>query len=316
MPRFWAKNPAIALQLVVRAGKFSRRLDLWRGGRQLHGHRDRVGRVVLAEARQNFILKRLDQEGSVSIADLARVLGASRETIRRDLKLLATKELLRQTHGGAVVMAPNEPDIADRLVVNSHEKEVIGRRAAQLVTDGASLIIDSGSTTWPLVEALDERRSLTVYTNSLRVAQRLWRRNNNRIYLLGGEIQPYEDMTAGWDATRMLERYHAELAFISVNGLCAAGDTQDAGAQSSILGGVQGGVVLSDYHRDVAELHGRMILAADRPILLCDHSKIGRMQPFPVEHVGKLACLITDRDPDAPLAKSLHIQNTDCLVAK
>ena len=65
-----------------------------------------AGRVVLAEARKNFILKRLDQEGSVSIADLARTLNASRETIRRDLKQLASKDLLRQTHGGAVVMAP------------------------------------------------------------------------------------------------------------------------------------------------------------------------------------------------------------------
>ncbi|HVJ34638.1 MAG TPA: DeoR/GlpR family DNA-binding transcription regulator [Terriglobia bacterium] len=270
---------------------------------------------MLAEARQNFILKRLDQEGSVSIADLARTLGASRETIRRDLKQLATRELLRQTHGGAVVMAANEPDIADRLVVNSREKEAIGRRAALLVPDGASLVIDSGSTTWPLVEALDERRSLTVYTNSLRVAQRLWRRNNNRIYLLGGEIQPYEDMTGGWDATRMLERYHADLAFISVNGLCAASDPRESGAQSNVLGGVQGGIVLSDYHRDIAELHGRMILAADRPVLLCDHSKIGRMQPFPVEHAGRLTCLITDREPEGDLVRSLQLQNTDYLVA-
>ena len=277
-----------------------------------------AGRVVLAEARQNFILKRLDQEGSVSIADLARTLGASRETIRRDLKQLAGKELLRQTHGGAVVMAPNEPDIADRLVVNSQEKQAIGRRAATLVPDGASLIIDAGSTTWPMVEALDDRRSLTVYTNSLRVGQRLWRRNNNRVYLLGGEIQPYEDMTGGWDATRMLERYHADLAFISVNGLCADVSTAETvgGMEGNILGAVQGGVVLSDYHRDIADLHGRMILAADRVILLSDHSKIGRMQPFAVEHVGRLACLITDREPDADLAASLRVQNTEYLVAR
>ncbi len=279
----------------------------------------KMGRVVLAEARQNFILKRLDQEGSVSIADLARTLGASRETIRRDLKQLASKELLRQTHGGAVVMAPNEPDIADRLVVNSQQKQAIGRAAAELVPDGASLVIDSGSTTWPLVEALEDRRSLTVYTNSLRVAQRLWRRNNNRVYLLGGEVQPYEDMTGGWDATRMLERYHADLAFISVNGVCAStGDASGliGGSVSNILGAVSGGIILSDYHRDIADLHGRMILAADRAILLSDHSKIGRVQPFPVEHTGRLSCLITDREPEADLANSLRLQNTEYLVAK
>ena len=276
-----------------------------------------AGRVVLAEARQNFILKRLDQEGSVSIADLARTLNASRETIRRDLKQLASKDLLRQTHGGAVVMAPNEPDIADRLVVNSREKQAIGRRAATLVPDGASLVIDSGSTTWPMVEALEDRRSLTVYTNSLRVAQRLWRRNNNRVYLLGGEIQPYEDMTGGWDATRMLERYHADLSFISVNGLCAdSAGAETTGTAANILGAVQGGVILSDYHRDIAELHGRMILAADRVILLSDYSKIGRMQPFAVEHASRLACLITDREPDPDLAASLRVQNTEYLVAR
>ncbi len=268
---------------------------------------------MLAEARQNFILKRLDQEGSVSIAELSQTLGASRETIRRDLKQLAAKELLRQTHGGAVVMAPNEPDIADRLVVNSREKQSIGRRAASLVQDGASLIIDSGSTTWPLVEAIEDRRSLTIYTNSLRVAQRLWRRNNNRVFVLGGEIQPYEDMTGGWDTTRMLERYHADLAFISVNGVASSGiDDLSAG---NILGATPGGLILSDYHRDIAELHGRMILAADTPILLSDHSKIGRMQPFPVEHVSRLKYLITDQGPDADMAASLRRQQTDVLVA-
>ena len=268
---------------------------------------------MLAEARQNFILKRLDQEGSVSIAELSRALGASRETIRRDLKQLAAKELLRQTHGGAVVMAPNEPDIADRLVVNSREKQSIGQRAAQLVQDGASLIIDSGSTTWPLVEAIEDRRSLTVYTNSLRVAQRLWRHNNNRVHILGGEIQPYEDMTGGWDATRMMERYHADFAFISVNGV-SSGDASDASA-GNILGAVPGGLVLSDYHPDIAELHGRMILPAETPVLLSDHSKIGRMQPFPVEHVGQLKYLITDKEPDHNLAEALHRQQTTILVA-
>lgn len=268
---------------------------------------------MLAEARQNFILKRLDQEGSVSIAELSQTLGASRETIRRDLKQLATKELLRQTHGGAVPMGANEPDITDRLVVNSREKQSIGRHAANLVQDGASLIIDSGSTTWPLVEAIEDRRSLTVYTNSLRVAQRLWRRNNNRIYILGGEVQPYEDMTGGWDTTRMLERYHADIAFISVNGVVASGaDDLSAG---NILGAAAGGIILSDYHRDIADLHSRMIQAADVPVLLFDHSKIGRVQPFAVEHAARLKYVITDKPPEPEVVASLRRQQTELLIA-
>jgi len=124
---------------------------------------------LLAEDRHRLILRRLDENGSVAIRTLARELGVSRETIRRDIDRLATRGGFRKTRGGAVAFAPVEATDTERGMVNALAKRAIGERAAALVRDGASLILDSGTTTRAVAQALSTRRNLTVYTNDLAI---------------------------------------------------------------------------------------------------------------------------------------------------
>ncbi|HSD34672.1 MAG TPA: DeoR/GlpR family DNA-binding transcription regulator, partial [Alphaproteobacteria bacterium] len=128
---------------------------------------------MLAEQRQSLILAMVNQRGSVSITEMQRKLKVSRETIRRDLVLLADRNALRKTHGGALSLERSEPEIALREVTNAEAKRWIGRRAAALVPDGASVILASGSTVQAVAEALLAREGLTVFTNSLGVCRKL-----------------------------------------------------------------------------------------------------------------------------------------------
>ena len=122
---------------------------------------------MLAEERQNLILEMVNSRGSVSITEIQRKLKVSRETVRRDLMLLAGRNRLRKTHGGALSLERSEPEIAVRQVTNAEGKRAIGRVAASLVPDGASVILASGTTVQSVADALLIREGLTVFTNSI-----------------------------------------------------------------------------------------------------------------------------------------------------
>src|SRR5215813_14645806 len=128
---------------------------------------------MLAEQRQSLITAMVNQRGSLSITEIQRKLKVSRETIRRDLLLLADRNLLRKTHGGALSLERSEPEIAVREVINAEGKRAIGQLAASLVPDGASVILATSSTVQCVADALLVRQGLTVFTNSIAICSKL-----------------------------------------------------------------------------------------------------------------------------------------------
>lgn len=251
---------------------------------------------MLAEQRRDKILNILSDKGSVSVNELFRRLKVSRETIRRDITRLAAESRLRKTHGGALSIDQVEPAFAERMAVNIEGKRAIGRMAAGLVPDGASLIIDSGTTTLCLAEALGPRRGLTVYTNDIHVAGRLAGRNNNRVLLLGGELQGSEGATLGRDTTQMLANYYADFAFVGASALSAD-------------------PWLMDYSREAAETRAEMLAQARTPVLLADHTKFNRTAPVRVANLDRVSHLVIDSKPDKAMAKGLAKLSAEILVA-
>ncbi len=258
--------------------------------------RTRSPAVLLAEDRHRLIRRRIGESGSVAIRTLARDLGVSRETIRRDIDRLAASGDFRKTRGGAVAFEPVEAPDTERGMVNALGKRAIGQRAASLVRDGASIIIDSGTTTRCVAQALAARRSLTVYTNDLQVCRTLARRNGNRVVLLGGDLQAHEEATIGWDAVTALANYTAEFAFVGVGGL-----TVDGG--------------MTDFTRDGAELRGRMLQSARVSVIVADASKFTTVTPVRIPHFDRATHLVTDRAPPAPLRRALRAKGVRILIA-
>lgn len=123
------------------------------------------GRMLAAERRQK-ILDMLREGPSVLVADICRACGVSAVTARGDLDYLEGEGLLRRTHGGAVAISdymPARPPETDRRALRA--KQAIARRAAELVGDGESILVGSGSTTLEFVKALRDRRGLTIISN-------------------------------------------------------------------------------------------------------------------------------------------------------
>ena len=125
-------------------------------------------------ARQNAILEALGESGSATVAQLMRALDVSDETIRRDIKAMADRGLVERVHGGVILPdLRREPGFRKRMGQNAAAKRAIARKAASLIRNGDSLMLDSGSTTAYVARALSEHRELFVVTNSVEIARLL-----------------------------------------------------------------------------------------------------------------------------------------------
>jgi DeoR family transcriptional regulator, glycerol-3-phosphate regulon repressor len=255
---------------------------------------------MLAEQRHQYILSELDKHGALAVADLVRALAVSRETVRRDLNTLAERGLVTTTHGGALSVdsriGHGEPHVDVREGENANAKQRIGVRAAAFVPDGASLIIDSGSTTLALARALQDRHRLCVYTNDWRIALVLGRRNGNRVTVLGGELAELEDAAFGLDTVQQLQQYHADFAFVGA-------------------GGISNDAHLTDYSRLAAEVRSRMIAAASCAIVVADHSKFGAVTPVRIRGFDAVRYLVTETAPDKALRRAIASRGPELIVA-
>ncbi|MHB8892270.1 MAG: DeoR/GlpR family DNA-binding transcription regulator [Candidatus Limnocylindrales bacterium] len=235
--------------------------------------------------RRHVILERVADEQSIHVGALARELGVSEMTIRRDIRLLERDGFLRQTYGGATAHLTRALDLAfnARALQHSREKRLIAMRAAQLVESARVIFLGVGTTIEQLARYLHARPELTVVTASLPTASLLGTRPL-RTVALGGTIRR-DDLTAtGPIAIATLANYRFELAMIGAAGLSARWGITD----------------LSD---DEAEVQRVAIARAERVIVLADGSKIGAAASAVVAPAEVVHTLVTDASaPPAELA--------------
>ncbi len=251
---------------------------------------------TIAVGRKHHISQALDAAGSVSVSDLAESLGVSRETIRRDLKLLASEGRASLVHGGAA-RAAAEPSLASRAAVNAGGKAAIGREAAKLVEDGMVVLIDSGSTTFGLGAALTSLGALTVLTNSLPIALLLCRSPGIKVIMLGGEIDANDEAAFGIDTLTALAHFRVDISFIGAGGISPEGE-------------------LTDYTRLAAEQRHLMMKAARKVYVLADHSKFERATPIRIAPVPQIAGLIVDKPPPASIAAAAAERHWRVILAE
>jgi DeoR/GlpR family transcriptional regulator of sugar metabolism len=179
---------------------------------------------LLPADRLQLIADLIRERGSVRGRDLVDVLGVTDETIRRDLDRLAGKGLVRRAHGGAVAIRPgDETDTSFRLREHEREKVAIGRKAAELVADGSSIILDSGTTTLCLARALRPKSDLAVVTTAVTNALELVGNPGTTVIMTGGVIRPTTFGASGQLAAATLRGLHVDQTFLAIHSVSAAG---------------------------------------------------------------------------------------------
>ena len=179
---------------------------------------------MLTEERFAKIVKIVNQEGTVTVLELAQAIGISESTIRRDLNQLDKLGRIRKVHGGAtavVLMSDgHERNMQEKYSRNIEEKRAIAAYAATLVHPNDFVFLDAGSTTEQMAEYLEENTALYV-TNGITLAQKLAARGFKTM-LLAGRVKASTDAVIGMEAVSSLARYHFTRGFFGTNGITVA----------------------------------------------------------------------------------------------
>lgn len=239
---------------------------------------------MISTQRQTEILEAVRERGSYSIIGLARRLGVSTETIRRHLRDLAAQRLLVKVHGGVMLpVGSDELPFQRRMKLNSAYKRAVATAAAAHIKDGDAIILDSGTTTSYVAEALVNHAKLVVVTNSADIACRLAQRNGNRVFLAGGEVNPEGLAAFGSSANNFLRQFQVRYALISVGGVSMRGE-------------------FSAFHLWEVEFTQTAIGQADEAWLIADQTKFGRDAPVRAGDIGQLKAVVTDMPPPPSFA--------------
>lgn len=165
---------------------------------------------------------RLLADGAASVDGLARALGVSLATVRRDLAWLDAQGLVRRTHGGAVIEAPRgaDQDFALREQTDADEKRAMAAVVAARLQADATVFMNDGSTMLAVARAIVARGvRLTVVTPAVNIATLLAEAPALVVYLLGGNLRHRSLGTAGAFTERMLRSFNADVALLSAEGL-------------------------------------------------------------------------------------------------
>ncbi|MEW2402365.1 DeoR/GlpR family DNA-binding transcription regulator [Streptomyces sp. NPDC046862] len=250
---------------------------------------------MLAERRHQLILRALRSGGTASVTDLSEQLDVSAATIRRDLLKLEEDGLLTRVHGGAVAEVDQRP-FAEAAEASVAEKDAIAARAAAMIEDGQSVILDSGTTVHRLARHLHGRR-LTVITNSLAVYDELTEDDTIDLMLLGGMVIRESRMLDGFMAEDNLRQVHADWLFMGACGVRPGGQVMDT---------------------SVAEVPARraMIAAGDQVVLLADRSKFPGAGMVKICGPEDLDVLVTDASVDEATRTALGEAGVRVVVAE
>src|SRR6266849_9092107 len=173
-----------------------------------------AGQIALKEERHQYILELLGCEGRVLAADLSNRYRVSEDTIRRDLRELASSGKIQRVHGGALPRRAEAVPFVSRQQIDMESKIGIARAAADMIRDGQVVLIDGGTTNLRIASYLSRERSATIVTNSPPLALALADHPKLSVLMLGGNFLKEARVTTGIETIRRVESIRADLCFL------------------------------------------------------------------------------------------------------
>ena len=247
--------------------------------------------------RQRDIMDMAKRDGRVEVDDLAVAFDVTPQTIRKDLNFLCEQELLERIHGGAIYPSGvTNYAYESRRKHAASEKEAIGRAAAKLIHDNASLIINIGTTTEQVAQALVRHDDLMVITNNINVAHILHSSSNSNVVVAGGMLRKSDGGIVGEATMDFIKQFKVDFAVIGVSAIDPDGS-------------------LLDY--DYQEVRVSQIIQqhARKTILVCDAMKFERNAPVRIGHLADIDYFVIDRMPPEPIQQICRDAETEIIVA-
>jgi DeoR family transcriptional regulator of aga operon len=257
------------------------------------------GSRLLVEERRRRILELLEKQERVTVDELVARFDVSAVTIRGDLDALAGLGAVVRSHGGALKRgdAPEDVPITVKETLHHAEKVRIGHAAAQMIREGETVILDSGTTTAEIARQIRflKLRSLNVITNALNIAMELANLPHLRLIMIGGVLRQMSYSLAGPPAEQTLRGLHADRLFLGVDGL----DPEI-------------GLMTPDVVE--AQLNAVMIQVSREVIVTADASKFQRRSLSVIAKLDVVHKVITDTGAGADVLSALRARNVEVIV--
>lgn len=226
--------------------------------------------------RQNQILALAREQGRVDVDELSRLFAVSPQTIRKDLNELCEKQLLQRIHGGAIVGSGIENvSYEARRLLAPDNKKAIGARAAQLIPDNSSLLINIGTTTEQVAHALKDHHGLLVITNNVNAVHIMKNFMGIELIIAGGLVRRSDGGIVGVAAVDFINQFKVDYAVIGVSAIDEDGS-------------------LLDYDFREVRVAQAIIENARHVILVADLMKLERNAPVRIGHISQIDTIVTD----------------------
>lgn len=210
--------------------------------------------------REKQILEILLKEKRVNVKQLAKALFISEPSVRRDLQSLEKQNLIKRTHGGAILeetaLSKNKIPFMLREYEQSSAKAIISEKAIDLIHDNDVIFLDASTSCYYLIPFLASKRNLTVITNGVKTLTKLAEYDINTVSTGGALINSCLSLV-GDEAYKTIEKYNADIAFFSCRGVSDSG-------------------YLTDISPEENNVRKKMIEHSKKSYLLCAKDKLGK----------------------------------------
>jgi DeoR/GlpR family transcriptional regulator of sugar metabolism len=254
-------------------------------------------RELYLEERRQQVLRRVWDDGRVSVAQLSQDFGVSEVTIRNDLQALADRKLIVRTHGGAVSADHGLSELAltKRRQQQVQEKDRIGEAGATMIADGDAIILDSSSTALAIAQHLKTHRHLTIVTNSLAVAQEMLDAPGVTVVMSGGRLRRDTASLVGADGLDALRKFNIQKGFFGAHGI-----TPEDG--------------LTDVSADEAEVKRHLAGMCRQVVAVLDSTKWGQVGLASFAPIERVSTVITDSRAPDDLVEQVRALNTEIIL--
>jgi DeoR family transcriptional regulator, aga operon transcriptional repressor len=256
-------------------------------------------RSTITNQRLEKIKEYIARSGRAGIAELGDLLKVSQGTIRRDIDKLASAGAVIRLHGGAAwpEIPKLEPPIYQRGNVNLAQKQMIGKKATELIQEGETVFLGSGSTVLELARNLRSRNGLTVITNSLPVLNTLSDCPDINVIVTGGFLRHSELSLIGHFVEKSLAELRADKVVIGIHGIhLEHGLTND---------------FLPEAMSDRA-----IIRFSKKVIILADNTKLGKVKPSFVADLSVVSEIVTDAGASVDFVAELNRLGIHVVIAE
>ncbi len=251
---------------------------------------------MLTNERHIKIVDIITNQGNVSVEELAKMLKVSKMTIRRDLEKLQEDNILKRTHGGAIVNKVLLHEVAynQKRKKNLEVKEKLAKEAVNYIIPNSTIFLDAGTTTFEVALKLTQFTNLTIITSDIMIASQLYSSNNN-IILLGGIIQRETGSITGHYALSMLEEFNIDLAIMAVSS-------------------VDNGMIMCTPDIAKQQLKRKVLEVSEKSLLVADASKFFQKSLYRIGPIQLIDTIITNLDLTS--LNGLNLQDSNVIIIK